>query len=220
MNILRKKDTKQICDPDSKEHARINALLICTSVRDLFDSKIESALIDQHNSYIAKGSEERTKASRMYFQKLELLDLLNDSEKHSIVRAACSSLFRVHQGFDNFYNEPPFAKNLYELTANTRILDSTKEEYVQTVVTCYVGNPYGVSHAAVPYYTKMIENFSPKEIELMLDIPYSNTIVANRIKSYSNCCKNYFQALELIDDESFTEPQRVKYEKLKKKYLK
>ena len=208
------------CDPDSKEHARINALSICVGVRDLFDTKIESALIDQHNSYIAKGSEDRTKASRAYFQKLELLDLLTGSEKHSIIRAACSSLFKVHQGFDNFYNEPPFAKNLYELTAKTRIPASTKEEYVQTVATCYVGNPYGVSHAAVPYYKKMIENFSPKEIELLLEIPRSNTIVANRIKSYPNCCNRYFQALELIDEDSFNEPQRIKYDKLKKKYLK
>ena len=86
--------------------------------------------------------------------------------------------------------------------------------------TCYVGNPYGVSHAAVPYYKKMIENFSPKEIELLLEIPRSNTIVANRIKSYPNCCNRYFQALELIDEDSFNEPQRIKYDKLKKKYLK
>lgn len=208
------------CDPDSKEHSRINALSICIDTCHLFDSKIESALIAQHNSYIAKGDEERTKASRIYFQKLGLLDLLTHSEKHSIIRNACSSLFRVHQGFDNFYNEPPFAKNLYELSAKTSIPTSAKEEYVQTVVTCYVGNSYGVSHAAVSYYTKMIENFKPKEIELLLEIPQSNTIVANRIKNYSSCCNRYFQALELIDDDSFSEPQRAKYEKLKKKYLK
>lgn len=208
------------CDPDSKEHARINALSICEGVRNLFDSTIESALIDQHNGYIAKGIEERMKASRIYFQKLNLLDLLTGTEKHSIIRAACSALFRVHQGFDNFYNEPPFAKNLYELTAHTRIPPTTQEEYVQTVSTCYVGNPYGVSHAAIPYYTKMIENFSPKEIEILLEIPRSNTIVADRIKNNANCLSRYFEALELIDDDSFNEPQRIKYEKLKEKYFK
>lgn len=46
------------------------------------------------------------------------------------------------------------------------------------------------------------------------------SIVANRIKSYPNCCNRYFQALELIDEDSFNEPQRIKYDKLKKKYLK
>lgn len=205
------------CDPVSKEHARINALSICQEAAELFDSKIESALIDQHNKYVSKGDEERTKASRSFFQRMNLLNLLTNAERHSIVSNACASLLRVHQGFDNFYNEPPFARNLCEIVNVTKVPDSAKEEFVQTVVTCYVGNPYGVSHAAIRYYQKMIENFSPKEIEAMLNIPYITNTVTNRIKNYADCKQRYFQALELIDEESFSSSQKAKYKRLKQK---
>jgi len=151
------------CDPASKEHTRINALSICQETKPLFDSKIESAFIDQHNRYISKGDEERTKASRLFFQRMDLLNLLTNAEKHSIVRNACASLYKVHQGYDNFYNEPPFAKNLCEIVSATSVPDSTKDEFVQTVVTCYVGNPYGISRAAIRYYEEMIVNFTPKK---------------------------------------------------------
>ncbi|MEN6593944.1 MAG: hypothetical protein ABFC31_03210 [Clostridiaceae bacterium] len=205
------------CDPASKEHARINALSICQKAKKLFDSKIESALIDQHSRYVSKGDEERTKASRLFFQHMELLNLLTDSERHSIVRNACSSLIRVHQSFDNFYNEPPFARNLYEIISVAQVPDSAKDEYVYAVATCYVGNPYGVSHAAVGYYQSMIENFSPKEIEVMLKLPFGKSIVASRIANYTNCKQRYFQALELIDEDSFSPTQIEKYKRIKQR---
>lgn len=203
------------CDPNSKEHARVNSLSICQAIKPLFDSKIQSSLIAQHNSYFTKNDEQRMKASRIFFQKLEILDLLTDIERHSIIKSACDSLFRVHQGFDNFYNEPPFAKNLYSITQTTKTPDSTKSEFVEAVVTCYVGNPYGVSHAAVPYYRKMIENFSPKEIELLLDIPFGGTLVANRIKAYPNCRRRYIEALDLLNEKSLSVNQKSRIDKLK-----
>ena len=207
------------CDPDSKEHTRINALSLCLKVKPLFDSKIESAFINQHNNYVSKGDEKRTKASRVFFQKTDLINLLTNAEKHAIVRNACESLFRVHQGFDNFYNEPPFAKNLSDIVKTTSVPDSAKEEYVQTVVTCYTGNPYGVSRAAVRYYSDMIENFSPKEIGLMLKIPSTNTIVSDRIKTHFECKKRFLRAFDLIDENSFTTSQKEKLISLKKKLI-
>lgn len=208
------------CDPNSKEHARVNALNICQAIKPLFDSKIQSSLIEQHNSYLTKNDEQRMKASRIFFQKLEILDLLTDIERHSIIKNACDSLLRVHQGFDNFYNEPPFAKNLYSITQAAKTPDSTKAEFVEAVVTCFVGNPYGVSHAAVPYYRKMIENFSPKEIEVLLDIPIRGAIVAGRIKVYPNCRQRYIQALDLLNEKSLSVSQKSRVDKLKQSSFK
>lgn len=46
------------------------------------------------------------------------------------------------------------------------------------------------SAALTSYTTQMIKNFSPKEIEIMLKLDESNSIVSNRIKRYSNCKSN------------------------------
>jgi hypothetical protein len=39
-----------------------------------------------------------------------LLALLGSSERHAIITRACKSLRNVHDAWDNFYNEPPFAQ--------------------------------------------------------------------------------------------------------------
>lgn len=204
------------CDPESKEETRINALQICDAIKTIFDSKIYSALIDQHNKYKIGGIENKLKASQIFFQKLGLLNLLTNAEKHSIIKDACSQLMRVHNGYDNFYNEPPFAQRLSEILDSTRVPDTAKEEFVQSILTCYVGNPYGVSTAAMKYYEKMISNFSPKEIELMLELPTTQTIVAFRMKNYKRCKDQFLQALNLIDEKSLSPLQSAKISNLKK----
>ena len=37
---------------------------------------------------------------------------------------------------------------------------SIREHYVRTVIECYLGNGYGVSNAALPYYQQMVTRFS------------------------------------------------------------
>jgi hypothetical protein len=208
------------CDSNSNEETRINSFQLCEriSALNLLDSKVKSSLIDQHNKYLMKNDENKIKASRLFFQKLGLLDLLTETERHSIIRDAALNLVRVHQAYDNFYNEPPFALNLRNITNNTGVPRSVQEEFVQAVVTCYVGNPYGVSNAAIPYYDEMIENFSPREISLMFEIPNSRIIAADRIKSYPQCRLRFLKAMELPDKDSFTPEMSAKYKNLQKKF--
>lgn len=103
---------------------------------------------------------------------------------------------------DNFYNEPPFAERLLQLTQQGAIPDTVKEELVTIVITCATGNPYGVSNAAIPHYNKIIQGFSPSEVEIMLSLPNKKLTVSERIKSYPSC-RNRFKALvKLIDPSS------------------
>jgi len=187
------------CDPGSSEEARLNALAISTEYTQNFTPKIRSDLIDRHQEYIAKGDNNRHKASQQFFEKLGLLGLLSESERHSLISNACKKLFSVHQAFDNFYNEPPFAERLAQIINQGVVPNTVKAELVETIVTCAVGNRYGTSHAAYPHYAQIIRNFSPAEISLMIELPSKNTIVGNRIKNYGRCSDNFKKVVSLID---------------------
>jgi hypothetical protein len=100
----------------------------------------------------------------------------------------------THQAIDNFYNERAFAERLHRLSVGQQIPETAREEFVETVVTCSVGNQYGTANSADGYYQSMVKDFSPKEIQVMLTLPDSNTIVANRIK-YASRCKEKFKSL-------------------------
>ena len=147
------------CDPSSGEEARVNALTICTFSIDLITPRARSELVDRHQDYRAKGDEPRQKASQLFFERLGLFSLLGDSEVHSLITSAAKNLLSVHDGFNNFYNEPPFAERLAGMVAQNRVPPSAQYEYVEAVVTCATGNRYGVSHAALPSYHKMIKSF-------------------------------------------------------------
>jgi hypothetical protein len=190
------------CDPASSEESRLNALSIANEFATNFTPKTISDLIDRHQEYLAKGDSFRHKASQQFFEKLGLLGLLSESERHSLISNACKKLLSVHQAFDNFYNEPPFAERLDQITSQGSIPDTIKPELVETVVTYAVGNRFGTSHAAYPFYANIIKNLSPGEVALMLELPVKNTGVAKRIRAYTRCKEAFKQIVALIDINS------------------
>ncbi len=203
------------CDPSTPEPARLNTLDLCSKLKDNFTATIRSTLINRHQEYLAKGDTQKHTASRNFFEKLNLLNILNDSERHTVISSAIKQLWTVHQGVNNFHNEPLFAERLKELSRQGRMPETIQEEYVQVVVCCYIGNGYGVSWKAEPVYSEMIREFSPREIESMINIPNGNHITARRINNELSRRNNRFkQALKLIDISSVPNKLKADYAKL------
>ncbi len=202
------------CDPASPEPARLNTLDLCGAYSEKFTSAIRSDLINKHSEYLAKGDSTRHTASQQFFEKLSLLNLLNESERHTIISKSVGKLWTVHQEFNNFYNEPPFAERLEQLSQQGALPETVQEAFVQTVVGCYIGNGYGVSRLAEPSYTSMIKAFSPREITMMIRLARSNSVVSQRIKDGGSCRQRFIQALNLIEESSVPNSFQVEYEKL------
>lgn len=201
------------CDPSTLEPGRLNIVDLYIPYKEKFTSNIRSNLINRHSEYLAKGDTQRHAISQQFFEKISLLNLLTESEKHTVISKAIKQLWDVHQGWNNFHNEPPFAERLAELSKQGSLPITVQEEFVEKVVGCYIGNGCGISWKSEPFYEEMIREFSPKEIQHMLEIPRKNSsIVAHRINSQSSCRKRYQQALKLIDISSVPDSVRVNYE--------
>lgn len=201
------------CDPDSGEEARVNALAICEAFSGEFRPKTQSSLVDRHQDYRAKGDEKRYTASQRFFEKLGLLSLLGEAEIHSVVTSASRNLLSVHNDWNNFHNEPPFAQRLAQLTKDIGVPVSAQAVFVEAVVTCGIGNTYGVSHAALPSYHSLVKSFSPNEIKIMLELPSKTATVAGRIKSSAACKKRFKQLVGLLDKSSVPTRARAAFKK-------
>jgi hypothetical protein len=202
------------CDPSTPEPARLNTLDLCIKCHDKFTTTIRSDLINRHSEYLAKGDTPRHTASLGFFEKLNLLSILGESERHTVISSAIKQLWSVHQGSNNFYNEPIFAERLEELSRQGAMPETVKEEYVHVVICCYIGNGYGVCWKAEPLYSQMIREFSPREIESMINISNANNIAGRRIRSESFCRNKFKQALKLIDVSSVPNKLKADYTKL------
>lgn len=202
------------CDASSTEESRLNALRICILIKNHIDEAIQSSLLEQYNEYFIKGASDKYSAAKIFFEKLSMINILSESEQHSIVKTACKNLLNAHLEFNNFYNEPPFAQRLYEISQSMKIPGTAQQEYVYTILMGYVGNPYGVSHGAVGYYEKMIKDFSPKEINCLLSLTESRSLFSEKISSYSVCRNRYFAAISMIETDSMDAQQIAKRDNL------
>lgn len=190
------------CDPSSGEEARVNAISISYAFKEIFTPRTKSEIIDRHQDYRAKGDDARHRASQQFFENLGILGLLGDSEIHSLITTACTNLLSVHNSFNNFYNEPPFAERLAGIASQNRVPETAQNDFVEAVIICATGNPYGVSNAALPWYYNMIRSFSPAEVKIMLDLPSTASPVGRRIQSYTQCQKRFANLTSFIDSSS------------------
>lgn len=188
------------CDPSSNEQDRLNALDICKELAAEFTPDTKSTLINRHSDYLAEGKEDRKQASRTFFQDLGLLGLLSDPERHTVFSKAVARLRSVHDGFDNFHNEPPFAEQLLTLSQQTAVPATAQKEFVEVVVQCAIGRSSGVSWAAEPSYQQIVRNFSPQEVVYMLAAPKTEpSVIRQRIADNPKCRARYIALLGLIE---------------------
>lgn len=199
------------CDPDSGEETRVNALGICETFAQEFTPKTKAILVDRHQDYRAKGDSERHTASLTFFANLYLLTLLGEAELHSLITSASMNLLELHNEWNNFYNEPPFAERLRQLVADARVPETAQPGFVETVVTCATGNPYGVSNAAMPHYRAMVSSFSPNEIKIMLDLPRRTNVLSGRVKNSSACERRFRHLVSLLDESSVPTASKAAY---------
>jgi hypothetical protein len=189
------------CDPGKQTISRTNALNLSSYCKNELTNKIISSIINQYEEYVGKGDEGKKKAAEAYFVNLEILDSLKDSTRHVIITKACKQMLLIHQNMYNFYNEPPFAEYICSLSKQAIIPESAKHEFVNTVVSCAVGNEYGISNGAICYYDEIIKNFSPKEIEIMLKLPDADDYTAYKIKKYPRCISQYKRKVALLNSQ-------------------
>ena len=205
------------CDPNTSEPSRLNSLDICNALKAELTAALRSDLINKHSEYAAKGDEPRHTASLQFFEKLGLLTLLNESEQHAVFYRAVERLWNVHNGMNNFYNEPPFAERLLELSRQGAVPETVQEQFVQVVMCCNIGNGYGVSNAATPSYDQMVKSFSPREIATMIRLATSaDNPLGRRVSGPASCRQRFKQNLALIDSASVPSGVRADYEKFLK----
>ncbi len=120
----------------------------------------------------------------------DLLDLVDGTayltpEVRAIdMTEALQVLSSAHHGMNNFYNEPVPARRVLNLAGEQGdVPASIRHSYVRTVIDCYLGNGYGVSNAALPYYQQMVARFSSQDagdaLLLCMDPVYSSLLGTN-----------------------------------------
>lgn len=204
-------------DSSKTSTVRANALRIAKSASNVLSDNPEIIveLLEKHQNNLLSDSQDKRINSTSFIEAIGQLNSLSDAEKVSTFRKAINHLRNAHYGMNNFYNEPPFAERLQELSDKINpIPEPIIEKYVEVNLECYVGNSYGVSWAAISFCEKMLKNLTPKGIECMLGKLNST------LQTFNSNQKSRIQGLlEFYSNSPIVTPtQKIQVESLKAKF--
>ena len=131
----------------------------------------------------------------------ELLDQVDgqkyipDEIRATEIDQAIEYLTQAHNGMNNFYTEPGFARDLNNIIGKPpKVPTLSAEKYVTCLLNVYLTNGNGVCWSAEPIYVDLISSFSLNEATLALTILLSEHFSG---KYQFSLCETKFR--ELID---------------------
>ncbi len=77
-------------------------------------------------------------------------------------------LHNAHHGWDNFYHEPPIARELQSYVGNLPVPAGVRARYAYALIESFLGRSAGVSVGAVPIYTDLFQKMTPAEANWVL----------------------------------------------------
>lgn len=103
-------------------------------------------------------------------------DYVPENLKSNSFISTAKNLLNVHNGLNNFYNEPLAAKLLASM--GTMIPDPAVYECLNATIICITGNGYGVSDNAQDYLQSILNNMTVTKWELYLkDLPRNSVLL-------------------------------------------
>ena len=192
---------KQDCDPNLKYNIR----QIGPNLWELVSDEIRSNIASKFSSLRdIKGKDAASEA-------LEFLKLVNgveyipESFKEIIFKKHSQALLDAHYGWNNFYHEPAYARDLASLGQNVPL--SSIYTYVKAIMVSFLGNGYGIAKGAQQYNVQMISDLSQTGIRTLFKLLESDIDISRKL-SNSSAVNRLYGVLDLIKDKTMLPKQK------------
>lgn len=131
------------------------------------------------------------------------------------IEIALDNLLNAHNGYNNFYNEPPFANQLARLMsdAHARIPPQIEERYVLALTTVFLTNGNGTTRAAEPIYRRLLQQLNSAQAFLAIT-SFTDSTIASRLQ-FDLCERKYRTLLEMLEGKITAPAVREVIEQIK-----
>ena len=120
------------------------------------------------------------------------------------IETAIDNLASSHRGFNNFYNEPTFARQLYRIVGDPpKVPKALNKKYVYTLVEAFLTNGNGVAGYAEPIYIKLLSNVNSFQANIAV-LSFNDTLISSKLQF--PLCQNKFRELIEILKPIITTP--------------
>lgn len=160
---------------------RENIKLVIKKVWDISPDQEKYECGFRYNRFLVNAEVDKRTLAHDFLNSVNGLSFLPESVLAVEIKEKVELLYQTHTSFNNFHNEPTPAKILAEYVPDTGIIpDSIRSKYIKIIVMAKIGNGFGTSNMAMPYYDEMINKFGEKEYKelslLLLDEEFSSRL--------------------------------------------
>ncbi len=150
----------------------------------------------KYGTFVANNDQEKNLA-RQFLELVSAMPYMPDALRGAEIGAAIDNLLIAHRGLNNFYNEPPFARELKRLVGpEGKVPPQANKIYVIGLVEVFLSNGNGVARNAEPIYRTLINLFDSEQA-LIAILSFNNSNIASRLQ-FPLCRKKYLELLDLM----------------------
>lgn len=197
---------------ENPQQTRENIHKLLPFLWDRVDESTRQEFGIKYGKFTVDGDREKSSLARQFLELVNATSYMPNALKAAEIESALDNLVNAHRGFNNFYNEPPFAKELQRLVGATgNVPLQIRKKYVLALVEVFMGNAFGVSRIASPIYDSLVDLFSAEQA-LNVVLAFTDETIASLLQ-FDKCQSRYRELLskmkikiamvairELIDD--------------------
>ena len=159
----------------TSNEVRNNILFLSKIIWKYCKSETKYDLGEKKELYRVNLDKAKEDLAYTFFEKCDGLSYLSLTERSLQLSTLCDNLLNAHNSWDNFYHEPPIAKDIIKyIKTSSDIPTERAEKLIRTFAECRIGLEvtycHGVSQGALSTYDDFFKLLSKEHILILLTI--------------------------------------------------
>lgn len=182
---------------DSSSTTRQNIHRLLPLLWDRVDETTRQQLGVRYGKFTADNDREESKLARQFLELVSAIPYIPDVLRAAEIETVLEKLLDAHRALNNFYNEPPFARELQRIVGNAgNVPPQISKKYVLSLVEVFLTNGNGVARNAEPIYRLLIDRFDPKQA-LIAVLSFNDRNISSSLQ-FDRCERKYRELLEML----------------------
>jgi hypothetical protein len=152
--------------PTTRDNIRLLLPFLWPAVKD----EVKYSFGTRYARYRANLDIQQSDFAREFLESVGGASFLPEDVRTADIDQLLDRLHSAHNGWDNFYNEVPIAKELRGYVGSLPVPPGVRRKYVFGLIEVFLGNPYGVADAAAPIYASLLAQMSPEDAAYALGL--------------------------------------------------
>jgi hypothetical protein len=178
--------------------ARENVQLLLPKLWPHIDEETRQQIGMRYGRFVAANAQEQKALARTFLEVVEAAAYMPADLRVVEIAAAMDSLLAAHRAFNNFYSEPPLARDLQRLVGQLGSVPGTvRQAYVRGLVEVFMTNGNGIAWNAEPVYRELMGQFNQQQA-IVAVLSYNDPTISSRLQ-FKLCKQQYLELLDLLE---------------------